>query len=153
MSDLPPCGLYVTRAPVSGVPAGRLVYFHNHGEPGPGVYLPTRWSANRAVFEERGYTLASPDEARSLQRLPAEGLYRVAEPFHCCAQKCRLFERDLLVQLGYDAGGVAILFIPEMSDDGLGLPVSGTRIERENFASLAPLRVVRARPIVDRTMH
>ena len=57
---LPPCGIYRTLAQVGDVPAGRLVYFHNHGDPGPGVYLPERWSANRAHFQARGHVLATP---------------------------------------------------------------------------------------------
>ena len=55
--ELPPCGLYRTVAAIGGVEADRLVYFHNHGDPGPGVYLPERWTRNRATFSSRGNTL------------------------------------------------------------------------------------------------
>ena len=35
MSSLPPCGLYRTRRALgTSIPEGRLVYFHNHGDPG-----------------------------------------------------------------------------------------------------------------------
>ena len=130
MSDrrLPPCGLYVTRAPIANVPAGRLVYFHDHGDPGPGIYLPSRWVANRARFDQPGTVLPSPEDASNLEPLPHEGFYRVGEPFHCCAKKCRLFEADLLVQLGYDGAATPILFIPEMADGAIGTPDRGTKI-------------------------
>lgn len=43
--DRVPCGLYRTTRPIpDAVPAGVLVYYHNHGDPGPGVYLPDRKS-------------------------------------------------------------------------------------------------------------
>ncbi len=72
-TDLPPCGVYRTTQPIGEVPAGRLVYFHNHGDPGPGIYTPHDWKGNKARFHERGHTLTSPDEAKSLIPLAAEG--------------------------------------------------------------------------------
>ena len=50
----PPCGLYRTVADVGEIQAGRLVYFHNHGDPGPGIFLPSSWHGNRARFEGTG---------------------------------------------------------------------------------------------------
>jgi hypothetical protein len=64
MSELPPCGLYRTVKPVAGIDAGRLVYFHNHGNPGPGLYPPDGWNANRARFSENGATV--PHEGHTL---------------------------------------------------------------------------------------
>ena len=43
--------------PIGTVEAGRLVYFHNHGNPGPGLYFPERWTHNRAHFTPRGSTV------------------------------------------------------------------------------------------------
>src|SRR5262245_7482605 len=98
MADLPPCGIYrTTRALGDDVPAGRLVFFHRHGDPGPGVYLPSGWTANRARWHEHGHTIPSTDWADSLVPLPAEGFYRVREEFTCCAKNCRTYEVDLLV--------------------------------------------------------
>jgi hypothetical protein len=37
---LPPCGLYRTTLTLDHVPAGRLVFFHNHGIRGR-IYLPS----------------------------------------------------------------------------------------------------------------
>lgn len=149
MDDLPPCGLYRTRAAIGSVPAGRLVYFHNHGSPGPGVYLPASWKANRARFEARGHLLPDPSAARDLEPLPAEGFYRVAEPFHCCESRCRLFEADMLVQLGYDGSGRAILFVPEIASAQLAVPATGTRVDRDRLAHLTRLRV----GVVDTPLH
>lgn len=149
MSELPPCGIYVTRAAIGSVPAGRLVYFHNHGEPGPGVYLPSSWKNNRARFEARGHLLPDPAAAEQLDPLPAEGFYRVLEPFHCCDKQCKRFDPDLLVQLGYDGAGRAILFQPEIVAGQLAIPSTGTRVDRDRLAHLARLRV----PAVDTPLH
>lgn len=139
---LPPCGLYRTTRPLGEVPAGRLVYFHNHGEPGPGVYLPSGWATNRASWQPRGVTLGNPElDAATLSPLPAEGLYAVREAFFCCARHCTRFERGQLVQLGYDGEATPILFVPEWSGKGLGFPERGTRLEGDGLARLDRLVV------------
>jgi hypothetical protein len=150
---LPPCGLYRTRAEIGGVPAGRLVYFHDHGDPGPGIYLPTAWVANRARFEAPGILLPSPEAAEHLEPLAAEGFYRVVEAFECCETRCRRFEPDLLVQLGYDGAAQAILFVPEVVDGALIIPERGTRIDRAQIARLAPLRMAVSWTPRNRTVH
>ncbi len=143
MADLPPCGIYRTSQPlVDHVPAGRLVFFHNHGAPGPGIYLPSGWVANRARWHEHGHPIPSPAWAASLIPLVAEGFYRVREPFVCCAKRCRLYEADLLVQLGYDRDAHPLLFIPEWTDAGLANPEIGLRVDEDRLARLAPLKVV-----------
>src|ERR1700759_1240549 len=97
--QLPPCGLYRTLAAVSTIPAGRLVYFHNHGDPGPGVYFPEGWTGNRAKFSPRGATLPAGFDTRALHPLPAEGFYRVTSKFYCCEKKCAEFLPEQFVQL------------------------------------------------------
>jgi hypothetical protein len=140
-SGLPPCGLYrTTQALGEQVPAGRLVYFHNHGEPGPGVYLPTGWRQNRAVFQDEGILLPGRWWAATLDALSPEGFYRVRETFHCCDARCRAFEVDLLVQLGYTAEAEALLFVPEVVDHALVIPDQGVRIDRSRLARLHPLK-------------
>ena len=142
MATLPACGLYrTTQALEDHVPAGKLVFFHNHGDPGPGVYLPSSWVGNRARFEARGHLLESPSDVSRLDPLMAEGFYRVTEPFWCCEKKCRRFEADMLVQLGYDASARAILFVPEIVGPHVALPSRGTRVDRESFPYLARVRV------------
>ncbi len=137
---LPPCGLYRTTRAVADVPARRLVYFHNHGEVGPGIYLPSGWNLNRARFHSHGHTV---DEAyaSTLVPLPAEGLYRVLEPFTCCEKRCRAFEADLLVQLGYNGAAEPIVFVPEWTHAGLGFPERGFLLSPDHLRKLAPLRV------------
>lgn len=142
---LPPCGLYRTTEELAGVPAGRLVSFHNHGTPGPGVYLPAAWTLNKATFSEKGHTLPEPwaGSAQTLEAIPAEGFYRVTESFYCCEKKCRLFEPDLIVQLGYNGDANPILFVPELTPNGLALPEIGTGTELKTLSLLAPVKVQR----------
>jgi hypothetical protein len=137
-----PCGIYRTTIAIGeAVPAGALVYFHNHGDPGPGVYRPREWRNNRALFEERG--TVAPDESypESLVALLPEGLYRVTESFPCCEKQCQVFEEDALVQLGYDGQARAILFVPELVDGALAFPERGTRVEEWKLGKLRPLKV------------
>src|SRR5689334_22277013 len=140
--ELPPCGLYRTVQPFANVEVGRLVYYHNHGNPGPGVYFPERWASNRATFSQNGVTMPPEiDAAKALSPLPAEGFYRVTKAFYCCEKKCTQFEPDTLVQLGYNGAAKALLFIPELNPKGMHLPERGTVIEETAFKSLTQLKV------------
>lgn len=138
---LPPCGLYRTTLALEHVPIGRLVFFHNHGNPGAGVYLPSGWALNRAKWDERGHTIPSPEWAASLVPLPAEGLYRVREAFTCCAKRCRTYQPELLVQLGYNGEAEPLLFVPEWTPSGLAIPELGTSIDADRVSSLVRLTV------------
>jgi hypothetical protein len=139
---LPPCGLYRTTREVAGVPKDRLVYFHNHGEPGAGLYLPSGWKANRAQFAARGYTLTDPNEdVTALSALAAEGFYHVVESFHCCEKQCRVFETDTFVQLGYNGAAAAILFVPELHDGAVRIPERGTRVDEDRVDKLRLLKL------------
>lgn len=155
MADLPPCGIYRTTVALGDdVPAGRLVYFHNHGDPGPGVYLPSGWATNRAQWHEQGHTVPSAGWASTLVALPVEGFYRVREPFTCCADRCRTYEAELLVQLGYDADAEPLLFVPEWTPVGLALPETGIHIDAARLGCLAPLVVDEAEDDAgDTTLH
>ncbi len=143
---LPRCGLYRTRRPIGAVPEGRLVYFHNHGDPGPGVYLPERWEGNRAHFSPQGTTLPDHGDASALEPLAREGFYRVRRSFHCCEKRCREFVTDLLVQLGYDGSAQPILFVPELVSGRMETPERGMRIDEDRIAELAPLVVASRTP-------
>jgi hypothetical protein len=140
-ADLPPCGLYRTLQPIADVPAGRLVYFHNHGDPGPGVYLPERWNANRAQFSPKGFTLPRPYDTSALRPLPREGFYRVTAAFHCCAKRCTEFSPDMMVQLGYDGAGRGLLFLPELTSHGIAIPERGSLVDDDTFTNLAELKL------------
>lgn len=140
-APLPPCGLYRTTAEIAGVPAGRLIYFHNHGDPGPGMYLPDRWNHNRAHFAARGTTAPADFDGAGLHPLPREGFYRVGSPFHCCAKQCVKFEPDAMVQLGYNGAGQAILFQPELRSGALTIPDRGSLVDDAVLAQLVALTV------------
>jgi hypothetical protein len=146
--SLPACGLYRTTVAIAGVEAERLVYFHNHGDPGPGLYLPVGWGLNRARFSERGQTLEDIDHAHTLRPLPAEGLYRVQSEFACCQRRCRTFAPETLLQLGYNGAGKAIVFDPEWNAQGLGFAQSGQMIDDGCLSSLSAL-VLRPPPPTD----
>ncbi|MGB5694774.1 MAG: hypothetical protein WBM46_03900 [Polyangiales bacterium] len=139
--QLPPCGLYRTTGPIGPIDEGRLVYFHNHGDPGPGIYLPKDWRHNRAEFEAKGHVIDDPGLIRFLQPLPPEGFYRVIGSFHCCEKQCRRFEEDALLQLGYNANADPILFIPELVDAMLAIPAKGWKTTLEALGNVRALRV------------
>ncbi len=106
------------------------------------MYLPSGWVHNRARFHERGTTLTDLSWANDgLDPLPPEGFYRVKSAFECCEKQCRSYEADLLVQLGYDGEGRAILFVPEWNAQGFSLPERGTGIGLDRFANLAAVKV------------
>ena len=144
-TELPPCGLYRTTSAIGEVPVDRLVYFHNHGDPGPGVYFPERWVGNRATFAAQGTTLPATWNPRALRALPPEGFYRVAKPFHCCAKQCVHFKSEMFVQLGYNGAGKGLLFTPELATDTIRMPERGTPIDDAAFASLIALQVAERR--------
>lgn len=146
MADHPPCGIYRTTQPLEGIPPGRLIYFHNHGDPGPGIYLPERWSNNRAQWQARGTTVPSAAWSASLAPIAAEGLYRVREEFFCCDKRCRTYEAGLLVQLGYDGEARPLLFVPEWREAGLTFPAEGLKFETENLSRLEALKVSQPPP-------
>lgn len=139
--DLPPCGLYRTLRPIGSLEAGRLVYFHNHGNPGAGLYFPESWSHNRATFSPQGMTLPLPYQAGALKPLPAEGFYRVTAGFHCCPKQCVRFEPEAFVQLGYNGAGKPLLFVPELAHGRIDVPDRGTPIDDEALANLVALTV------------
>jgi hypothetical protein len=144
--SLPPCGLYRTTQILGDIPAGKLVFFHNHGDPGPGVYLPRAWTQNRASFDGRGTPIPGAWWAATLDPLAYEGYYRVREAFHCCEKKCVEFQPDQLVQLGYNGDAEPILFVPEVREAGLAIPENGMRIDRARISKLTPLKVAMTTP-------
>lgn len=139
--QLPPCGLYRTRVAIANIPARRLVFFHNHGDPGPGLYLPSGWTKNRAQWQAQGTTLSDPTLVSQLEPLLPEGLYRVTDGFHCCEKQCRRFEAEMLVQLGYNGEAQPILFVPELIDGLLAIPERGTPIDDAALGKLKQLKV------------
>ncbi len=150
---LPRCGLYRTTVEVDGVPAGRLVYFHNHGDPGPGIYLPESWQHNRARFQKRGTPLSDVSSADQLEPLAPEGLYRVQSEFTCCERNCRSYEVGLLTQLGYNGDGQAILFVPEWTARGLAFPTTGQPLDPGRVQQLELLKVAHSHEDMPDELH
>lgn len=139
------CGLYLTMEPISeSIEAGKLIYYHNHGEPGPAVYPAISWRHNKAIFSRRGVELPFVGYERTLKPLLPEGFYRVKDEFSCCEKRCRVFEEGTLVQLGYKAEGTSVLFVPEWTYKGLILPSRGTKVREEDLQMLESVKVVRA---------
>jgi hypothetical protein len=130
--------------PIASIEAGRLVYFHNHGNPGPGLYFPESWSHNRAKFSQNGTTVPTDFDPRSIKALPAEGFYRVTKEFHCCEKKCVKFDPDQLVQLGYNGAAKALVFFPEFSGGVIRTPDRGTFVDEANLANLVRLKMAEA---------
>ena len=146
MAELPSCGIYRTTTAVGGIEAGRLVYYHNHGEPGPGLYLPESWSANRCKFNERGMTApADFDANKALFALPPEGFSRVTGDFFCCEKKCTKFETDGFVQLGYNGNGRALVFVPMFNGAGIAIPDRGSVVDDGMLKNLQPLKMAEGR--------
>jgi len=139
--ELPPCGLYRTVKPIGDIEAGRLVYFHNHGNPGPGLYSPESWSHNRAHFSQNGTTVPDNFDPRALRALPAEGFYRVKAAFFCCEKQCMKFEPDAFVQLGYNGAGKALVFIPELASGVINVPERGTFVDDAALPNLVLLKM------------
>ena len=141
MKELPNCGIYRTSEGIGEIPAERLVYFHNHGDPGPGLYLPENWKNNQVQFSQRGHTLEDTVFSHTLEPLMAQGFYRVGREFYCCKKNCVHFKINQLVQLGYDGKANPILFFPFWKKAELCFPDKGTRIEPENFQFLELMQI------------
>jgi hypothetical protein len=139
--NLPDCGLYKTTKPIGEIEAGRLVYFHNHGNPGAGVYLPAKWHQNRCTFAENGMPVPNDFDFSSLKELPVEGFYRVTSDFHCCEKQCTKYETDVFVQLGYNGAAAPILFTPELTPNGIKIPERGSVIDEKNMKHIVLVRV------------
>jgi hypothetical protein len=140
-TELPPCGLYRTTKPIGSIEAGRLVYFHNPGDPGPGVYLPDGWNTNRARFSPNGTVIPAGFDYKSLQALPPEGFYRVKAAFHCCEKQCMKFEPDAFVQLGYNGNAKPLVFVPELGPGSINVPERGTAVDDSTLKNLELLKV------------
>lgn len=142
----PKCGLYKTTDPVPGhesqVPAGRLVYFHNHSEKGPPVILvPAANRHNRWTFHDHGHLVTDVGYLNTLKSMRAEGFYRLREHFHLADGQ--VVSKNALAQLGYNAVAEPILFFPQpLSDDnGLRFPDKGFKIDERVYKLLEPLDV------------
>jgi len=147
-SRLPRCGLYRTTqalpAHEAQVPAGVLVYFHNHSESGlPQVVLPDHSRRNQWHFHGPGVCFRALSWAATLVKLPAQGLYMLRGELVFAGGR---WPRRTLVQVGFSRAGQAVAFLAHERGDGresgVWFPERGVPIAPEQFAQLAgPLHV------------
>jgi hypothetical protein len=152
---LPECGLCRTTKPLpeheKDIPAGILVYFHNHSDSGlPVVIVPEHNILNRWHFHGEGIVFRGLSWADSLVKLPAEGFYMM--------RKALAFEggewpKAALVQLGYTRTADPILFIgqvrAQLEENDVYFSDRGVSITREQLAMLEPLSVFVEPPTPD----
>ena len=137
----PDCGLYKTTAACPGheeqIPAGRLIYFHNHSEQGdPIMLLPSSNKHNLWTFHSHGTLTQDQGYLSTLTPLLKEGFYQLKRHLHVGE---KVLPEATLVQLGYNTKGEPILFIAKRVDNSLVFPDKGVRFENENiFAELEP---------------
>lgn len=146
-SILPPCGLYRTSKPLpeheGEVPAGILIYFHNHSDSGlPVAITPDHNIMNRWHFHGAGVPFRGLSWADSLVRLPPEGFYYLRKEIEFDGGS---WPKNTLVQLGYTKTGDPILFIAQlrgaMEENDLFFADRGVGISRERLAILEAVNV------------
>jgi hypothetical protein len=146
-SILPSCGLYRTTKPLpeheTTVPAGSLVYFHNHSDSGlPVVVAPDHNILNRWHFHGAGLPFRGLSWADSLVKLPAEGFYTLRKGLDFDGGS---WPKSTLVQLGYTKSGDPILFIAQqraaLTENDLFFSERGVGISREQLAILEQLNI------------
>jgi hypothetical protein len=146
-SILPPCGLYRTSKPLpdneEAVPAGILVYFHNHSDSGlPVVITPDHNIMNRWHFHGAGIPFRGLSWADSLVKMPAEGFYSLRKQLDWDGGS---WPKGTLVQLGYTKVGDPILFIGQvratLAENDLWFSDKGVGITRDQLALLEQLQV------------
>ena len=146
-NNLPDCGLYRTTKALPGyeeqVPAGALVYFHNHSDSGLPQVIPADHNIhNRWHFHGPGIAFRSPSWAESLQKMPAEGFYMLRREL---SFEGGSWPKGTLVQLGYTRTADAILFIGQVRDNleenDLFFSDRGVGITRDQLALLDALNV------------
>jgi hypothetical protein len=144
---LPACGLYRTTKPLPGheaeLPAGMLVYFHNHSDSGlPVVIVPEHNIMNRWHFHGAGIPFRGLAWADSLMKLPAEGFFSLRKEF---AFEGGSWPKGTLVQLGYNKSADPILFIAQvranLEENNLFFADRGVSIPRDRLAMLEAVTV------------
>jgi hypothetical protein len=142
IGKLKSCGLYRTTMALAGkeelVPAGRLVYFHNHSEQGSSIVLmPASNDDNKWSFHTRGYLVGDKEFEDSLAPLPREGFYVLRA--NLTMGEGMMPERSL-VQLGYNPKGEAILFPGQRKGNSISFPKKGAGFKSDDvFKELDPV--------------
>src|SRR5260370_10952235 len=143
---LPDCGLYRTTKPLpehgDEIPAGVLVYFHNHSDSGlPVIIAPDHNVYNRWHFHGAGTPFRGLSWADSLVKLPTAGFYMLRKALSFDGGE---WPKATLVQLGYTRSGDPILFIAQaraqLVENNLFFSDRGVGIAREPLPALEPLQ-------------
>ncbi len=146
-SILPACGLYRTTKPLpeheAAIPAGSMVYFHNHSDSGlPVVIVPDHNILNRWHFHGAGTPFRGLSWADTLIKLPPEGFYMLRKGLDFEGGS---WPKATLAQLGYTKTGDPILFIAQqrasMDENDLFFSDRGVGISREQLSILEQLSV------------
>jgi hypothetical protein len=146
-SILPACGLCRTTKPLpereDEIPAGILVYFHNHSDSGlPVVIVPEHNVHNRWHFHGPGIAFRGLTWADSLLRLPAEGFYVLRKPLSFEGGE---WAKGAIVQLGYTRAAGPILFIAQqratLEENDLFFGDTGVPVKVEQLAILDAAQV------------
>src|SRR5262245_9131037 len=150
--ELPDCGLYRTTKSLPGnedkVPAGTLIYFHNHSDSGlPSVLAPDHNVHNRWHFHGPAITFRSPSWAESLQKVPEEGFFMLRRELTFDGGS---WPKGAFVQLGYTKQADPILFIARvrarLDENDLWFSDKGVPVPREQLASLLDRAMVFVEP-------
>lgn len=146
---VPDCGLYRTEKALPGheaqVPAGALVYFHNHsqGSPLPSVIVPdhnvhNRWHFHGPAIE----SIRNPSWVEALEKMPSEGFYSLRRELTFDGGK---WPKGSLVQLGYTRAADPILFIARvrarLDENDLFFSDKGVGVKRDQLSILEQLAI------------
>ena len=142
------CGLYRAPRALPGneslVPAGSLVYFHNHSSnnsPLPSVIPPDHNIHNRWHFHMEGAieNIRSPSWVESLEKVPDQRFYTLRREL---TFEGGSWPRGAIVQLGYTKSAEPILFIASvrasLQENDLFFSDRGVRVNRDQLSILEP---------------
>lgn len=145
------CGLYRATKALPGnedkVPAGTLVYFHNHSSnngPLPSVIPPDHNIHNRWHFHAEGAidNIRSPSWVESLEKMPDQKFYTLRRDL---SFEGGSWPKGSLVQLGYTKSADPILFIarvrPALQENDLFFSDKGVGLQRDQLNILEPVTV------------
>lgn len=153
-SKLPDCGLYRTTKALPGheekIPAGMLVYFHNHSDSGlPQVLAPDHNVHNRWHFHGPGILIRGTTWIDTLVRMPDEGFYILRRDLSF--EGGGTMSKDTLVQLGYQNNATPILFVArersQLAENDLFFSHQGSKISREQLSALQRVNVLTEQPV------
>jgi hypothetical protein len=145
------CGLYRAGKALPGneerVPAGSLVYFHNHSSnnsPLPSVIPPDHNVHNRWHFHQEGAieNIRSPSWVESLERMPDQAFYTLRRDLTFDGGS---WPKGSIVQLGYTKSADPILFIARqravLEENDLYFSDKGVGIKRSELSILEPAAI------------